>query len=92
MFLHKCDDLLSPGTHKQRESVCVRERERERDRDTDREKERGRERERHMHVGEYVVVFIGTKTFTGKVTAVFDDGTCEVHIPKRPPIRLPQEF
>lgn len=45
-----------------------------------------------MHVGEYVVVFIGTKTFTGKVTAVFDDGTCEVHIPKRPPIRLPQEF
>jgi len=44
-----------------------------------------------MRVGEYVVVFLGTKILAGKVTKLFDDGTCEVDIPKHPPIRLPQE-
>ena len=44
-----------------------------------------------MRVGEYVVAFLKTNTLTGKVTKLFDDGTCEVDIPKHPPIRLPQE-
>ena len=45
-----------------------------------------------MRVGEYVVVFLGPKTLTGKVTQLFDDGTCKVDILMHSPIRLPQEF